>query len=96
MPCSETDPCSRSRWRSVVHVGYVSATPGLNLSTTLPFRRWACLREILSMVEGFVRGGVERPVTFDVLGVGGGGSEAQLLGQLVNLLVAIEQVPSLP
>ena len=46
--------------------------------------------------RGFVRGSVERPVTFDVLGVGGGGSEAQLLGQLVNLLVAIKQVPSLP
>ena len=95
MPCSETDPCSRSRWRSVLHVGYVSTTPGLNLSTTLPFRRWACLREILSMV-GALSTAALPPVTFDVLGVGGGGSEAQLSGQLANLLVAIKQVPSLP
>ena len=46
--------------------------------------------------RGFVHGGVEPPMTFDVLGVGSGESEAQLLGQLVNLLVAIKKVPSLP
>jgi hypothetical protein len=94
MPCSETDPYSRSRWRSVVHVGYVSTTPSLNLSTTLPLPQVGVLARDLVRGRGFVHGGVEPPVTFDVLGVGGGGSEAQLLGQLANLLVAIKQVPS--
>ena len=96
MPCSETDPCSRSRWRSVVHVGYVSTTPSLNLSTTLPLPPVGVLARDLVHGRGFVHGGVEPPVTFDVLRVCGGGSEAQLVGQLANLLVAIKQVPSLP
>ena len=95
MPRSETDPCSRSRWRSVVHVGYVSTTPGLTLSTTLPLPQVGMLARDLVHV-GALSTAALPSVTFDVLGVGGGGSEAQLLGQLATLLVAIKQVPSLP